>query len=239
MAGIWISSASQNPVFLRSSHISRHRFRTFAALPPQNHKISDIIGTINSYSKSRRRSAFFHLLLVPLSGIHSQLAKSIEYENKDDELEVYTDGFTVLHPSSWLKVDKAGATVLFVDEKAKGNTIGVVVNPVKLFSLKDFGTSQFVAERLIQAEKRKESTKDAQLLKFGERLGNEGLSIYEFEYTLDSSRGGMKRIFSAAFVVSKKLYLLNISHSDTPENPLNGKTRMILERILHSFDVKL
>lgn len=52
-------------------------------------------------------------------------------------------------------MDKAGATVLFVDGKAKGNTIGVVVNPVKLSSLKDFGTPQFVAERLIQAEKRK------------------------------------------------------------------------------------
>ncbi|KMZ67955.1 hypothetical protein ZOSMA_251G00280 [Zostera marina] len=93
---------------------------------------------------------FFHLLLVSLSGIHPQLAKSIEYENKDDELEVYTDGITVLHPSSWLKVDKA-------DEKVKGNTIGVVVNPVKLSSLKDFGTPQFVVERLIQAEKRKVS----------------------------------------------------------------------------------
>ena len=60
--------------------------------------------------------------------------------------------------------------------------------------------------------------------------------MYEFEYKVDSTRGGMKRTFSAAFVASKKLYLLNISHSDKPENPLDTHMRTILEQILHSFD---
>lgn len=69
-----------------------------------------------------------------------------------------------------------------------------------------------------------------------ERSGHEGLQVYEFEYKVDSSRGGMKRIFTAAFVASKKLYLLNISHSDKPENPLDDHTRMMLEQVLHSFD---
>ena len=53
------------------------------------------------------------------------------------------------------KVDKAGATALFVREKNKSDTIGVVVSPVRLSSLKDFGTPDFVAEKLIQAERRK------------------------------------------------------------------------------------
>jgi hypothetical protein len=61
--------------------------------------------------------------------------------------------------------------------------------------------------------------------------------VYEFEYKVDSTRGGMKRIFSGAFVASKKLYLLNIAYSDKPENPLNIHTRMMLEQVLHSFDV--
>ena len=34
-------------------------------------------------------------------------------------------------------------------------TIGVVVNPVRLESLEKFGSPQFVADKLIQAEKRK------------------------------------------------------------------------------------
>lgn len=49
-------------------------------------------------------------------------------------------------------------------------------------------------------------------------------------------RGGPKRVFSAAFVASKRLYLLNITHSDSVENPLDVKRRDILEEVLHSFD---
>lgn len=60
--------------------------------------------------------------------------------------------------------------------------------------------------------------------------------MYEFEYKVDSTRGGMKRIFSAVFVASKKLYLLNIAHSDKQESPLDARTRVMLEEVLHSFD---
>ena len=81
-----------------------------------------------------------------------------------------------------------------------------------------------------------ESTKDAVVIGFAERPGQGGLQVYEFEYEVDSTRGGMKRIFSAAFVASKKLYLVNITHSDKPESPLNSNTRIMLEQVLHSFD---
>lgn len=74
------------------------------------------------------------------------------------------------------------------------------------------------------------------MISVAERSGQGGLQVYEFEYKVDSTRGGMKRIFSAAFVATKKLYLLNIAHSDKPENPLDIHTRMMLEQVLHSFD---
>ncbi|OEL25554.1 PsbP domain-containing protein 2, chloroplastic [Dichanthelium oligosanthes] len=155
------------------------------------------------------------------------------------ELERYTDqeqGFTLLKPTSWPKVEKAGATALFQQEGKGSNNIGVVVNPVRLNSLTEFGTPQFVADRLLQAEKKKESTKSAEVISAGERSGHGGLTVYEIEYTLDSTRGGMKRIFSAAFVASRKLYLLNIAYSDALEKPLDSQTRTVLEQVLHSFD---
>ncbi|CAL5016932.1 unnamed protein product [Urochloa decumbens] len=155
------------------------------------------------------------------------------------ELERYTDqeqGFTLLKPTSWPKVDKAGATALFQQEGKGSNNIGVVVNPVRLNSLTEFGTPQFVADRLLQAEKKKESTKSAEVISAGERSGHGGLIVYEIEYALDSTRGGMKRIFSAAFVASRKLYLLNIAYSDAQEKPLDSQTRTVLEQVLHSFD---
>lgn len=81
-----------------------------------------------------------------------------------------------------------------------------------------------------------ESTKDVELVSCRERPREDGeIQVYEFEYNLDSTRGGLKKIFSAAFVASKKLYLLNIAHSQQP--PLSNNKRMMLENVLHSFDV--
>ncbi|KAK3416391.1 hypothetical protein EUGRSUZ_H02106 [Eucalyptus grandis] len=145
------------------------------------------------------------------------------------------EGFTLSNLSG-LKVDKAGATVLFEEPTKGSNNVGVVVSPVRLASLGEFGSPQFVADKLIQAEKRKESTKDAEVIGVAERSGQGGLQVYGFEYKLDSTRGGMKRIFSAAFVTSKKLYLLNIAHSDKPESSLDTQTRVMLGEVLHSFD---
>lgn len=54
-----------------------------------------------------------------------------------------------------LQVDKGGATVLFEEENKGVNNVGVVVSPVRLESLKQFGSPQFVADKVIQAEKRK------------------------------------------------------------------------------------
>ncbi|KAJ4967579.1 hypothetical protein NE237_019428 [Protea cynaroides] len=177
---------------------------------------------------SKRELGFFMLVGFPITSISVLLDVAMAEEQ---QLERYTDtkeGFTLLRPSSWVKVDKAGATVLFEEANKGSNNVGVVVSPVRLNALGEFGGPQFVAEKLIQAEKRKESTKDAEVIGVSERAGHGGLQVYEFEYKVDSTRGGMKRIFSAAFVASKKLYLLNIAYSDQPENPLDTPTRMII-----------
>ncbi|KAK1683215.1 hypothetical protein QYE76_044063 [Lolium multiflorum] len=192
-----------------------------------------------------RRAASLLLTAIPFLASSPQLAVASASEADAEvvgggsaavlELERYTDqdqGFTLLKPASWPKVEKAGATALFQQEGKGSNNIGVVVNPVRLSSLTDFGTPQFVAERLLQAEKKKESTKSAEVISTGERSGHGGLTVYEIEYSLDSTRGGMKRIFTAAFVASRKLYLLNVAHSDTEEKPLDKQTRLVLEEVL-------
>ncbi|WCJ37827.1 Photosystem II reaction center PsbP family protein [Euphorbia peplus] len=186
-----------------------------------------------------KRSLNLSILSVIIYGSLQNSMLGLAMEMEMEQLEKYIDskeGFTLLKPSSYLMVDKAGATVLFEETNNKNN-IGVVVNPVRLSNLAQFGTPHFVADKLIQAEKRKESTKDAELIEVRERSGHGGLQIYEFEYKIDSTRGGIKRIFSAAFVASNKLYLLNISHSDNPQTPLDIPTRTMLENVLHSFDI--
>ncbi|KAM7256276.1 hypothetical protein ACFE04_012017 [Oxalis oulophora] len=193
------------------------------------------IDTTQSSLCLTKREVTLSILAIISNGFSPKFAFA-----QDLSLERYTDskeGFTLLKPSSWIKIDKAGATVLFEEVDKGSNNLGVVVNPVRLSTLREFGTPQFVADKLIQAEKRKESTIDAEVIGVAERSGNGGLQVYEFEYKVDSTRGGMKRIYTAAFVSSKKLYLLNVTHSDKPESPLDSETKTTLEEILHSFDV--
>ena len=45
--------------------------------------------------------------------------------------------------------------MLFEEENRGVNNVGVVVSPVRLESLKQFGSPQSVADKIIQAEKRK------------------------------------------------------------------------------------
>ncbi|CAM8954726.1 unnamed protein product [Rhodiola kirilowii] len=223
-----ICSALSSNKIISSTHINRARI----------HEEPLLI----SHCTATRRKLNLSLVAIAVFGSLLKIGDSIAEEGKADanELERYTDseeGFTLLKPHSWNKVEKAGANVLFEEVNKGGNNIGVVVSPVRLAKLSDFGTPQFVASKLISAEKRKESTNDATLIDFRERKGQGCSEVYEFEYEVDSSRGGLKKIFSAAFVASKKLYLLNIAHSDKPEDPIDAHTRLMLEKVLHSFDL--
>lgn len=44
---------------------------------------------------------------------------------------------------------------MFEEANKGANNVGIVVNPVRLAKLGEFGSPQFVADKLIQAEKRK------------------------------------------------------------------------------------
>ncbi|XP_059656304.1 psbP domain-containing protein 2, chloroplastic-like [Cornus florida] len=230
--------APLNPLLLSPRRPKPSTSNSFSSRNPK--KITNInkspnnqIPSINCLSKRKLNLSIVALILsVHLPAISKATSEELKLQRYIDS----NVGFTLLIPSSWIKVDKAGATVLFEEANKGANNVGVVVNPVRLTNLGEFGTPRFVADKLIEAEKRKESTKDAEVIAFTERSGQGGLQVYEFEYKVDSTRGGMKRIFSAAFVSSKKLYLLNITHSDKPESPLDTDKRMMLEKVLHSFD---
>lgn len=196
-----------------------------------------------NYSKrgvvSTRREGLISVALLAALMASGHGNAGAQDEKSMNSLERFVDekeGFSLLKPSNWNKVDKAGATVLFEDPDVRSNNIGVVVNPVRISSLKDFGTSQDVANKLLQAERKKPSTNDVRLIRIEERAIHGDIPLYELEYTLDSTRG-IKRVFSAVTVASKKLYLLNISYSDSPDKPLLPNAQMRLEQVIDSFDV--
>jgi hypothetical protein len=60
-------------------------------------------------------------------------------------------GYSLLRPSGWEQVDKAGADSLFRDPGKKSTNVGVTVYPVMIASLDQFGDLQAVGERLLGA----------------------------------------------------------------------------------------
>ncbi|CAA6660409.1 unnamed protein product [Spirodela intermedia] len=231
-----VASSSPLQLFLFLHHFPA--YRRYISLHPPAGEGRRCPATCCAAVATTTRRSFALLLASSLRFLLSPSVAAVEEAGGEEVLETYTDkeeGFSLLRPSSWVKVDKAGATALFVSEKNKNDTIGVVVNPVRLSSLKDFGTPEFVAEKLIQAERRKhKGCPDGDCCREG---GLQRLPVFEFEYTVDSSRGGLKRIFSAVLVDASKLYVLNITSSDTPESPLGTEAITILEKVLHSFNV--
>lgn len=58
-------------------------------------------------------------------------------------------------------------------------------------------------------EYEQESTKDVQLLRQAARKGaNSGVTVYDYEYELDSTRG-RKRVLSTVAIANRKLYIVN------------------------------
>ncbi|KAL0332609.1 UNVERIFIED_CONTAM: PsbP domain-containing protein 2, chloroplastic [Sesamum calycinum] len=103
------------------------------------------------------------------------------------ELDRYIDskeGFTLLVPSSWIKVDKAGATVLFEDSKQESQQCSAVCVSLWVWVyivVKPFfgvGTELIV----VKFQNAQESTKEAEVISVSERAGHAGLQVYEFEY---------------------------------------------------------
>ncbi|GHP05130.1 hypothetical protein PPROV_000388200 [Pycnococcus provasolii] len=139
--------------------------------------------------------------------------------------------YEVSIPEGWEFVDKAGATLLTRDPEKKSNTLGVVVSPSRVDNLSSFGMLDDVADKLVGAEKNKESTISCELVSAVERGGGGNL-IYDFEYRLDSTRG-KKYVLSSVSIANRSLYILNVNLKGEPPVELVDQMR----EAVASFDV--
>lgn len=76
---------------------------------------------------------------------------------RSSSLRRHTNSLTIsaAKPANWERTEKSGATVLFVDPERKSTTLGVVVNPVRIEALEQFGTLLEVSKRLQDVEREK------------------------------------------------------------------------------------
>jgi len=116
--------------------------------------------------------------------------------------------YSFQRPASWEQVEKAGADVLFHDPLKKSSTLGMTVLPVMVPTLDKFGSLEVVAQKLIAAEKAKESTLSVEMLSQQQCETPFASAVYDFVYEVDSTRG-RKEIVNCVAIVNSKLYILN------------------------------
>ncbi|GMH33073.1 hypothetical protein BSKO_00907 [Bryopsis sp. KO-2023] len=148
-------------------------------------------------------------------------------------------GYRLSVPSSWEKVDKAGADALFRDPERKSTNVGVTVYPVTVKSLEEFGTLGNVRDKLLAAERGKDGFIDLNLREERSKVGGEGALLYVYSYEINTTRG-RKEIITAVAIQKSSLFIVNAmckcpkDGCDTAEitNIVN-----LLEGCVDSFDV--
>ncbi|KAG2453834.1 hypothetical protein HYH02_002041 [Chlamydomonas schloesseri] len=147
--------------------------------------------------------------------------------------------YQLLVPASWESKGKAGADALFEDPARRSTSVGVTVNPVKVASIDKFGSLAEVGDKLLEAERKKESTLGVSLVSSSERQGAGGAKLYEYEYELDSTRG-RKRILNTVTIFNSRLYILNAAFKC--EKDACGQESLagvqLLRQVAATFDVQ-
>ncbi|MEW5304151.1 MAG: hypothetical protein WDW36_006783 [Sanguina aurantia] len=151
--------------------------------------------------------------------------------------------YTFSVPSVWERVKKDGADVLYEDPSQRSTSLGVTVNNVRVASILDFGTLEAVGEKLLTAEKNKDSTMSIELVSSSSRTNDIGATLYDYEYEIDSTRG-RKRILNTVTIFGSKLFILNAAAKCSKEEDggcstleAAGPTLLDLRAAAKSFDV--
>lgn len=150
-----------------------------------------------------------------------------------------TPKYELSYPSTWEVTSKAGADVLLKDPERGGTTLGVTILPVRIESVDEYGSVVDVGQKIIAAEKSKESTISASIVSEStSKLQHPAMiTVYDYIYDVESTRGS-KRVTSRVFILMKQLYVINGTISCGKEGPcgndVKGEEQTILQ-VTQSF----
>lgn len=153
-----------------------------------------------------------------------------------------TNNFHLSYPTEWVLEKKAGATALFKNPSVKYASIGVTVTPVRIDSLKEFGSLEDIGEKLVEAESKKQTTVPGGT--FMERQSEREsvdtkTTFYEYEYRLITTHGN-KRVYNYVGVRDRTLFIVNAQAYEIEEggeSEADEKTRALYREVGRSFDV--
>lgn len=141
------------------------------------------------------------VLVLSISAARPQLARA-------EEFLIYSGStYTISYPSNYDATSKAGADVFFKDDSRRGVNIGITRLPVRISSVKEYGSVDDVGQKVLNAEKQKDGTLTASMISV-RAVSFGGYDGYEYEYEVVTTRG-TKRIVSRVVIKDKELYVIN------------------------------
>lgn len=145
-------------------------------------------------------------LVLPSSSYAEELESSFKRTNTKLKF-----GYEFLPPPSVIKTSNKPLQT-HLDEinlptETKGYTYGITVDPIRIKSLKEFGTPDEVAAKIVMAELRRDGVLDVTLAADAKEDGNSG--AYDVEYISDGTRG-KKHFVTRTIVKDGKLFVLTV-----------------------------
>mmetsp|Transcript_11792 Transcript_11792/g.35963 ORF Transcript_11792/g.35963 Transcript_11792/m.35963 type:complete len:228 (-) Transcript_11792:1027-1710(-) len=194
----------------------------------------------NVQSQSRRAVLRTGLSLLPLpifvlTGTQDSFA-DVQTETLPETWKGPQDlGFKFSYPSGWIaekKKIKTHSSEVLVKKENSSARVGLVVDPVKINTLTEFGAPDDVAKKVLGVESKKEGTKRIDTIQT-QLFQKDGLTWYEVEYEVENKRGAYHYI--ADMVINDKNLYVMTAQSKIDEFPMR---EAILREILNSFNVK-
>ena len=115
-------------------------------------------------------------------------------------------------------------------------SIGVTVTPVRIDSLKEFGSLEDIGAKLVEAESKKQTTVPRNAYGTPKRPWSVDTktTFYEYEYRLITTHGN-KRVYNYVGVRDRTLFIVNAQAYEIEEekqSEADEKTRRCIERLV-------
>jgi hypothetical protein len=157
------------------------------------------------------------LVLCPIVGAATPAFASDEeqaYIRTPSPNDKFKFSYTVTPPPSFVPGNKPLKTHLdeinFSPPDVRGYTLGVTVDPVRISSIKEFGTPEEVAARVVTAEVNRDGVFEVTLAK---DPVEDSAGCYDIEYISDGKRG-KKRFATRIYIKDGFLYVLTVQSKE-------------------------
>lgn len=157
------------------------------------------------------------LFVISPNSASSVVVKAEPYTRIPSLKDKFQFGYTVTPPPSFISSNKPLKTHLdeinFSPPDIKGYSLGITVDPVRISSIREFGSPEEVAARVVTAEVNRDGVFEVTLANDPREDASEGVGCYDIEYISDGKRG-KKRYVTRIYIKDGFLYVLTVQSKE-------------------------